>query len=84
MSAKSGVRRNASHRRSSGWSRLLLLAVSTVMGIVLVAGIVLVLAAAVQVDDFSAGYQDLSVTIPSVGGTGTDTDVLNSNFGYRC
>jgi hypothetical protein len=73
MSAKSGVRRNASHRRSSGWSRLLLSAIATVIGIVLVAGVVL--AAVVQVDDFSTGWQALLAMIPAGGGTAEDTDV---------
>jgi hypothetical protein len=71
MFAKSGVRRNASHGRSSRWSRLLLLAIATVMGIVLLAGVVL--AAAVTIDTFNEATQSLEVqpTIP------TDSDYAN-------
>jgi hypothetical protein len=55
MFAKLGVRRNASHGRSIRGSRLLLLATATVMGIVLVVGVVL--AAAVTIDTFDEGEQ---------------------------
>jgi hypothetical protein len=58
MFAKSGVRRNAPHDRSSGWSRPLLLAAAIVAGIVLVVGVILVLAATVTIDTFDEGAQD--------------------------
>jgi hypothetical protein len=57
MFAKSRARRNASHRRSIRWSRLLLLVSATAMGIVLVAGVVLVLATPVTIDTFDTGKQ---------------------------
>ena len=67
MFAKSGVRRNASHCRSSGWSRPLLLVIATVTGIVLAAGVVLVLAAVGMALIYVATFQDDSACIQKFG-----------------
>jgi hypothetical protein len=80
MSAKSSVRRNASHRRSSGWSRLLLAAIAVVTGIVLVVG--MVLAAAVTIDTFDDGSQYVFAG-PDSGDTGNGYTAVSGIGGER-
>jgi hypothetical protein len=79
MFVKSGVRRNAPHDRSSGWSRLLLLAVAIVAGIVLLAGVILVLAATVTIDTFDQGYQNLNANWENTVVSGT-ADVATADI----